>query len=316
MSPKEIREVKGKNGEPIIDVVKIIDLAVRSGKRSKYATGILMDTYGNKYTFNCWDETLSLKMQDLYQVKELVGEVAGNTNIYNDNFQVVIDKMNTEITIDSSIFLQTPYNANEIWSDVNSLIHTKTSEKAHAVLNMILTSKEGLFKRFLEEFSAKSHHDNVRHGLLAHTAKMINIGSVIEGQHPNLFKTQDQIDLFYIGLLVHDIGKTLEMYNGQYMANSFVSHRFLGAELVTEVKTQIVDTYSEEWFYQLIAIILQHHGHFEERPRTPMALLIHYIDSFEAQVTNLDEKVQESDDTPVINSVFGDDYLHLTKATF
>ena len=316
MLAKEIREVKGKNGEPIIDIVKVIDISIRTGKRSKFATGLILDTYGNKYTFNCWDEQLSLKMDSLYHSGELIGEVSGNTNIYNDNFQIVIDKLNFEIDVDPSIFLQTPYNSSDIWNEVNRLIHERTSEKAQGLLNTILTAKDGLFKRFLEEFSAKSHHDNVRHGMIAHTTKMIEIGSVIQGQHAALFSTQDQIDLFYIGLLIHDIGKTIEMFNGQYTPNSFVSHRYLGAEVVSIKKEAIIQAYSEEWYYHLVAIIMQHHGHFEERPRTTMALLIHYVDCFEAQITNLDEKVRESEDTPVITGKFGEDYLHLTKPTF
>ena len=84
---------------------------------------------------------------------------------------------------------------------------------------------------------------------------------------------------------------------GVYQKGSFVSHRFFGAEMVEEHKDYIVKQYGEEWFYHLIAILLQHHDQFGDPCRDVYALIVHKIDDIESSLTNLSQEIEQNGNT-------------------
>ena len=151
------------------------------------------------------------------------------------------------------------------------------------------------------------HHDNCKGGLLAHTVKMVDFLPIVLDNYPVLFsdkddsgqlkESPDKRDLLVIGCILHDIGKTREMDYGVYQKGSFVSHRFFGAEMVEEHKDYIVGQYGEEWFYHLIAILLQHHDQFGDPCRDVYALIVHKIDDIESSLTNLSQEIEQNGNT-------------------
>ena len=181
------------------------------------------------------------------------------------------------------------------------------SEKGRETLDRLLYQNEALVSRLKEEFAAMSHHDNCKGGLLAHTVKMVDFLPIVLDNYPVLFsdkddsgqlkESPDKRDLLVIGCILHDIGKTREMDYGVYQKGSFVSHRFFGAEMVEEHKDYIVGQYGEEWFYHLIAILLQHHDQFGDPCRDVYALIVHKIDDIESSLTNLSQEIEQNGNT-------------------
>ena len=181
------------------------------------------------------------------------------------------------------------------------------SEKGRETLDRLLYQNEALVSRLKEEFAAMSHHDNCKGGLLAHTVKMVDFLPIVLDNYPVLFSDKDisgelkaspdKRDLLVIGCILHDIGKTREMDYGVYQKGSFVSHRFFGAEMVEEHKDYIVGQYGEEWFYHLIAILLQHHDQFGDPCRDVYALIVHKIDDIESSLTNLSQEIEQNGNT-------------------
>src|SRR5690606_9922829 len=130
---------------------------------------------------------------------------------------------------------------------------------------------------------------------LHHTTKMLEITDLVMQQQGNFSQESDNIDLIYIGVLLHDIGKTLELKDGVYTDISIATHRFLGAEVLFSYKESIVSKYSELWYYNLVSILTQHHGKYEEKPRTVFSYIIHLVDNFDTQLTIMKEKVDSTE---------------------
>ena len=117
-----------------------------------------------------------------------------------------------------------------------------------------------------------------------------------------------------IGIALHDIGKIFEMRNGTYQKFSFLTHRGLGFEYLSDYKKIITDLYDEEFYYMVCSVLLQHHGECGENPRTLYAMLVHKIDDLEAVLTSVDEVIEE--DTSTVDSAgrkikFNDLYLNI-----
>ena len=97
-----------------------------------------------------------------------------------------------------------------------------------------------------------------------------------------------------ISLALHDVGKIYEMHDGVYQKYSFLTHRGLGLEHLLQYKKLIVDLYDEEFFYMICSVLLQHHGEYGENPRTVYAMIVHMIDDLEAQLTTIDDLLQDN----------------------
>ena len=61
--------------------------------------------------------------------------------------------------------------------------------------------------------------------------KCLNLLALVMDQHNNFNLTREGQDLVYIGLLIHDIGKTLEYQDGEVTKLAKVTHRGLGIEI-------------------------------------------------------------------------------------
>lgn len=267
---------------------------------SKYAAGVLATKEG-EYPFKKWS-TDSLEAG--------VYELAGSWNVYNGSGSVII---NTAVPVkegegfSKQDFLQSRYNPKGLLRDFQILVKNNVSEKGRKLFNMLLAGRgsrdQEFVKRFCNEFAARTHHDAVLGGLIAHSYKTTEFLVAVINSPIRVFHDmpQDFKDLVIVGGALHDLGKVYEYKLGEMSdMGKFVSHRTFAVMRATELKDDIIALYGEEGFIKLVSIFSQHHGEYEETPRTVEALLVHYADNFEAQVTTLDEgvqKLQQGDDS-------------------
>ena len=140
-------------------------------------------------------------------------------------------------------------------------------------------------------------------GIIAHSYKTTEFLVSVINSPIRVFHdmSQDFKDIVIVGGALHDLGKVYEYKLGEMSdMGKFISHRTFAVMRATELKDDIIALYGEEGFVKLVSIFSQHHGEFEETPRTVEALLVHYADNFDAQVTTLDEgvqKLQQGDDS-------------------
>lgn len=160
-----------------------------------------------------------------------------------------------------------------------------------------------LYNRFSTEQAAIKMHDANPVGLLNHTVKMLEILDLSLTHQNNYNLNQNGLDLIVIGLLLHDIGKTKEYLNGEKTKYYKATHRGLGIEIIVLNRDLILKHFHEDFYYELISIINQHHGIFEERPHTIFSYLVHLVDMFDTHSTSLNESISNNMDKDEIRVI-------------
>lgn len=307
----------GKGGEPLNGVVLIKSYGIQLTKNGKeYISGTLQS--GVEIPFKIWNNSSAftkLKNEDYTNMPTLIG---GNFDDYNGMISIIINTADAVegFTIDQ--FLPVKYNAEAYYNSLVDVIKNSVSEKAFNIANNVLFSNQDLVERFKIEFAAKSHHDNCKSGLLAHTYKVVSIVKHLLNMYPSIItnldgtKNQDLMDLCIIGALLHDIGKTKEMELGIYQPCASVTHRYMGIEFITPYKDDIIQAYSEDWYYQLVSVFLQHHDEYDDKARTLVALLVFYADNLDSKVTLIQQQLENPLVTGNISKIkYEDRYLQL-----
>ena len=266
--PEELKELTANL--PMEGIVLIGSYAVKTAKSgSEYIDGKIQS--GHSVKFRAWSSSRAFQKLKENPLANHVCSISGRVDEYQGSCSVIIDDLQEVTGYSIGQFMPELYNTEEWFLALQENSCRMLSEKGRETLDRLLYQNETLVSRLKEEFAAMSHHDNCKGGLLAHTVKMVDFLPIVLDNYPILFsdkdssgqmkESPDKRDLLVIGCILHDIGKTREMDYGVYQKGSFVSHRFFGAEMVEEHKDYIVKQYGEEWFYHLIAILLQHHDH-------------------------------------------------------
>lgn len=202
--------------------------------------------------------------------------------------------------IAESDFLQDTYDVSNWWTKLEGVLEKNVSSKAFDLFKNLMSS---IKSDFMVEFGAISHHDNCKGGLLAHTTKVVRIASLIK-MYPEILKRVDS-DLLYLGCALHDIGKVWEYHNGGISNEGKVlSHHTFGVMFLVNHRDVILDTMGEAFYLNLLAIVEQHHGEYEERPRTVASYVIHKLDMLDSDFTSLDSALKDSKNNQISFSGF------------
>ena len=135
--------------------------------------------------------------------------------------------------------------------------------------------------------ASKNHHDYAS-GLLDHVVSMLRLAKAISDLYPTLNR-----DLMYAGVILHDIGKVIEL-TGPVGTAYTVEGNLLGhiTIMVNEIGQAAKELKIEgEEVMVLQHLVLSHHGKEEwGSPKKPMiqeAEMLHYIDNIDAKMNML-----------------------------
>lgn len=297
ISQKVIKEAKG--GVPVNGVILVKGYSVKLTKNGKeYIEGQMQS--GSVIPFKAWGQSSAFSMLKNNDFSNCPSMISGSFDEYNGTVSIVVD---TIVAVDGytpSQFLEVRYQKDAYANALKQIVQANTSEKGYSLASKILFDDAELFDRFAKEFAAKSHHDNCKSGLMVHTFKVLCLMSWVLQTYPNLLtdgenkNSQDRKDLYMIGSLLHDIGKTMEMNYGVYQPNSAISHRILGLDILYKYRADIESAYDEKWFRDLQSIIVEHHGEFADPCRTVVAYVVHKVDCFDSVMTGLAQSLDES----------------------
>lgn len=186
-----------------------------------------------------------------------------------------------------------------ILRSLSTNIKENVSEEGRAVIKAIMTGEMDELKVAMASMLG-GYHDGVPGGLLNHIKKLFAYGQVAM-ETLNDVLSQNEKDLFFIGLLVHDLGKLIELENGAYSKYAIVPHTYWGIQIIEKYKNLIVETYGEMFFVELMAIIMEHHGEFGEHPKSVYAYLVHVVDLVDSRVSGLEKvlKANEGISAPI-----------------
>ena len=179
----------------------------------------------------------------------------------------------------------------KMWSEVQQVIQSLQNRFLKTIVQNIYTEHEEKIKTY--PASMILHHA-FRHGLLEHTHSMLMIA---EGVCQNY--TELDHDLVITGILLHDIGKLIELDPGlttDYTdSGNFVGHVVLGRDILLQAITKISD-FPEILKLKLEHIILSHQGKLEwQSPKEPAfleALIVYYIDEIDTRFDQMKREIE------------------------
>lgn len=292
------------HGQGLNGIILIKDYSVQLTRTNKeYIVGKLQS--GIEVPFKAWGSSGAFTRLKAEAYENVPAYIVATSDEYNGVMSIVLESVQAVDGYTPDQFFPIKYNIDAYWETLQKTVASGVTPKGMELCNKVLFENAQVADRFKVEFAARSHHDNCKGGLLAHTYKVVTMVRSVLAQYPGLsakagVQDSDVRDLLYIGALLHDVGKVFEMSFGVYQPASVATHLFLGAELVAGFKDDIIAAYDEQWYYNLVSILIQHHGEFGERPKTVVAQIIHLIDVFDAHVTDIMQAVEAVDGSGTI----------------
>ena len=252
----------------------------------------------------CTAKLWSAPSSDVSKYMDKAIHIKGTVKEYKGVKEISIGQV--EVLPDDEIFRLVPcLDIDNICKSFMSFLKSHIDSNYFNALKIIFEAVD--FNKFVTAYAANSHHDNICGGLVNHTLKMLQIADVIMSQHPELDFMKNNI---YTGIVLHDIGK-IYCYTktGAVAELNYVDHKALGIEVLAENKKGVIEQIGDEAYYQIMAIILGHHGEFGEPCHTVATQIISYIDVLESQVTGLSQLMRQQDFKGDIK--FNSNYLHI-----
>jgi 3'-5' exoribonuclease len=227
--------------------------------------------------FRVWKERVE-EFRSLVAVSKVFA-VSGVIDVWNSTPYIVFESVKADDCGYSPVDFLLGYDRGKLEGEFYGFLE-HVSPKARQLANKIIDGK--VKEQFFTEYAAKLLHDACPGGLANHTIKMLRLAKAMVDNDERLLP---YIDLIYIGVICHDIGKIREFHMGNYDKNCFVSHGEYGCEMMYEIKDYIVNLFDEAFFYRLLSIIRGHHHTYEVKAKTVYAYIVHLIDMVDSQAT-------------------------------
>ncbi len=291
--------LNGKTSSGLIYVNS--DPQVRPGRKD-YILGDLMYR-GKVVQFRSWDddvlEILRAHGKGIYRADTLGQEYKSFSYINIRSIDLYVDNAVSEEDFQDCI----PQEELESkWNEVLEQLQARgLSDACRKLIDDVINDPE-LEGRFFTEGAAIKHHDNLIGGLWNHSSKMLRILIALLDNNKELLPS---VDLMTFSVVAHDIGKVFE-YDALSMSEHwYANHRVRGIEFLVKYRERIIDSYSEQFYRQVQAVIAGHHGEYGDRPTTVAAVIVHYIDSLESQTTELLREQEAAMESKFFNPGFG-----------
>ena len=283
--------------------ITVLVISVNKGitaKGAPYLSFMFQDKSGNidaKY----WNVSEDM----LYRFSPgMIVEVTGDVLNHQKQLQFRVQKMKEaegEINV-SDYVKEGPYSQKILKEQITQYLDSIKNPIMHKIVSEILNDHKDAFYEY--PAATRNHHDFYS-GLATDVLGMLKLAQQLCQLYPML----DQ-DLLYSGVLLHDIGKTVEL-SGAIASEYTVEGKLIGhisimqAEIMAKAKELHLDD-SEEVML-LRHMVLSHHGVYEYGspvlPMIPEAEMLYMIDNIDARMNTIQkafEPVSEGEFTPRI----------------
>lgn len=275
---------------------------------SSMVSGLVKLENGESGRFVSFDSTTVTVVGDL---TNLVVDAIVDVQEYNGQPSLKLQDV-TSIYDESELknFLD-GYDMKPILTEFNTLCKHLLSKKALHWFNLIVKSQgANLVNAMAAQYGG--YHDGKRGGLLNHVRKLLRYAEIACDELGDTLSPAER-DIFVLGLLVHDLGKIIELQDGAYSKRAIVEHTYWGIEIIKPFEKEFNDIFvvadDEYPFDELIAVIQQHHGEFGARPKSVYSYLVHVVDLLDSRVSGLKEKLEKDGSEANYNLVFDDYHL-------
>lgn len=237
--------------------------------------------------------------------------VNGKREMYNNSPQVKIvnlrltDASKGEPTSASHFVEHAPMTKEDMEEELKRLFDGITNPTLKSIVRHILKQYQA---EFFEYPAAKRHHHAFVGGLSFHTISMLRLAEAIATQY-----TQINRSLLYSGVILHDIGKTMELTGAigtEYtLKGNLLGHIVIMDEEITKACEALNIDENQEDVLLLKHLILAHHGKLEYgspvRPQLLEAEVLHHIDLLDATITMMSNALDKTEPGAFSERVFG-----------
>ena len=267
----------------------IQDLSLRTTKTgNSYLALTLQDSTG-QIAARIWDEAKRLhalvKSGDAVSVRGLV-ETFGN------HIQLNVKRLEPHPWDEETRRLLLPSSRrapDTMWAELLAAIAGISDPELRGFLETFVES-EAISESFRTAPAAKTVHHAWVGGLLEHTVSMLAVAEALADHYRPLVPALDK-DLLLAGVVLHDVGKTIELGGGgglEYTTRGrLLGHMALAVQMI-ERHRAAGQPLAEETLDRLAHLILSHHGDKEKgspvNPATAEALLLHHIDMTDSRM--------------------------------
>ncbi|RPA60533.1 HD domain-containing protein [Aerococcus agrisoli] len=249
-----------------------------------------------------------------------VVRLAGKRELYNGTPQVRITGIrlatDEEPNNPSDYVEQGPMTDAEMKEEIKEVVAGFQNPVISAIVRKILNNVHKDF--FLYPAAKKNHHAFVG-GLGFHTISMLRLAQAIANQYTNINK-----DLLYAGVLLHDVGKTVEftdpMSTEYSTEGNLIGHISIIDEMITLAVNELeIDQHQEE-VVLLKHMVLAHHGKQEwgspVNPHILEAEVLHHIDNLDASIQMMMTALDHTEPGEFSARIFGLDNRNFYKPKF
>lgn len=256
-------------------------------KGAPYLNLVLQDSTG----------TIDGKLWDVKSSDEeaaVVGQVVQvncEVLLYNKALQLRVNSLTPldQTTLNMSDYLQTSHYSEQVLrNEIFNLMDTIQNQNLKILVKKMFNKVDAKF--FVYPAASKIHHGYVG-GLAEHTLGMANTAKALCSLYPTL-----NYDLLVSGVLVHDMGKTVELgglIGGEYSTEGkLIGHISICHGWLMEVAKENHLEDNEETIL-LRHMILSHHGKYEfgspVLPELVEAEVLSFIDNIDARINTLNQ---------------------------
>lgn len=294
MTAKKLFDYQNDENLDLFVLIKTAD--VRIAKNGKQFIAFTFQDQSGQIGGKYWDAS------DEDVAKFTAGQVIhlqGKRELYQNNPQVKIYKLRLTTgdepqTVDQFI-PKAPVQVTEMQDEFGAMLFEITNPNWQRLVRHLMQKHQAEFFSFP---AAKTNHHAFSGGLAYHTLSMLRLAKTIAAQYPQIDEA-----LLYAGVILHDLGKTLEL-SGPISTEYTVRGNLIGhivlvdEEIVRACDTLKIDVNAEDMLL-LRHVTLAHHGLMEYgspvRPQVLEAEVLHQIDELDASITMMTQSLQHAE---------------------
>jgi 3'-5' exoribonuclease len=274
---------------------KVTSRTARNG--SEFLVVELLDVTGS-ISVNCFNNTPVFHFFKSSTDGQIVA-IEGQTDYYQDKLSPRLQTARaltaTEIEAGDWLNKLVPASIESpdlLWAELLEHIQSIAHQNLRLTVERIMAE---IKTAFYETPGAISMHHAYRHGLLEHTVHIARVAKALFPIYPEV-----DPDLALTGVLLHDIGKTLEYIQDRVTKKSQLGilqgHVVLGYRMVR--KAAIQSGLEEDLLERLEHIILSHQGELEwgaaVMAATPEAIFVSLIDNLDAKMGMVQQALRQN----------------------
>lgn len=263
-------------------------------KPGMYAVFTLIDKSGYIKGV-CWDNG------EKYRREISDGDIVyidGRVVVFNGQLQINVDKLRAgvEDEYDPSDFIAvSDLDVESLFNDILEVIPTIQNPYLRKILESFFHD-EDFAEGFRKSPAAKSVHHSYLGGLLEHTRNCMKLALTLAEIYPQLDR-----DMLLTGVIIHDIGKTVEMSFDRKVdytdRGRLLGHIVIGQQMVRD-RIKTIDGFPETLEDELLHLVISHHGEnatgSPKRPKTAEACALHFLENLDAQTKRFIQIIEDT----------------------